>query len=138
MAAFIVQEIEKEYGSDVLKAIRYYSILFSLNDIFLSSKQIELIAFTAVRGTISSSTARKEFIDSFDSSSQSLENIKCKLVKMGWLVKVDRKIRVNEILNLDFTKDLKLEIKLIKNDRVVGQPANTVRQVEVGIDEESE
>lgn len=138
MAAFIVQEIEKRYDSDIAKVLKYYTVLFSLNDISLSPKEMELLAFTAVKGTISSATARREFINLFDSSSQSLENIKGRLVKKEWLVKIDGKIKVNEILQLDFTKDLLLEIKLIKNDRVVSQSANTVREVEDGVNVEVE
>lgn len=138
MPGFIVQKIEKKCASDITKAIRYYTVLFSLNDIYPSSKQVELLAFTAVRGTITSSTARKEFIETFDSSSASLENIKCKLVKRGWLVKVEGKIRVNQLLALDFSKNLIIQVKLLKdNDRIEGKPSNTLREVEDGIMQES-
>lgn len=139
MSGFILQKIEKKCASDITKAIRYYTVLFNLNDIYPSSKLIELLAFTAVRGTITSSTARKEFIEMFNSSPASLENIKCKLVKRKWLVKTDGKIKVNLGLSLDFTKDLILQIKLLKdNDRVTSESGDTVREVEAGTVQEGE
>lgn len=139
MSGFIIQKIEKKCVSDITKAIRYYTVLFSLNDIYPSSKQVELLAFTAVRGTITSPTARKEFIDIFDSSSASLENIKCKLVKRGWLVKIEGKIRVNQMLALDFSRDLVIQIKLLKtNDRIEDKSSNTIREIEDGVMQVSE
>lgn len=139
MPGFIVQKIEKKCPSDIVKAIRYYTVLFCLNDIYPSSKQVELLAFTAVKGTITSPTARREFIELFDSSSASLENIKCKLVKKGWLVKLDGKIKVNQLLVLDFSKDLVLQVKLLRNnDRIQSNPESRVREVEDRVVQESE
>lgn len=113
----ILQKLEKKFTSDIQRAIKYYTILSVLNNLGLSIKQIELIAFTAIKGTITSPAARKEFIELFNSSLASLENIKGKLVKRGWLVKVDHKYRINPRVNLDFSKDIVLQINLLTEQR---------------------
>ena len=131
MAGLIVQKIEKKCVTDIDQAIKYYTVLFSLNDMYPSLKQVELLAFTAVRGTITSSGARKEFIERFYSSPQSMENIKCKLVKRGWLVKVEGKIKVNPVLEMDFSEDLFIQIKLFKDyDRVTSESGDRTREVD--------
>jgi hypothetical protein len=87
----IVQTLERKVTSDVEKAIRYYSVLLALNDVKLPQKQLYLLAFTAARGSITSPAARKEFVEMFNSSLASLENMKQELVKMGFLVQIDMK-----------------------------------------------
>lgn len=116
--AVIVQRLEKRLPSDIHRAVKYYSILSVLNDLELTDKQVELLAFTSIRGTITSPSARKEFVEMFDSSLPSLENIKGKLVRRGWLTKIEGKYRVNPRVNLDFTKDIILQINLPGNGEV--------------------
>lgn len=109
----IVQKIEKELPSDLDRAIKYFKLLLLMNDLKLPPKHIELLAFAAVRGTITSPAARAEFVELFDSSLASLENIKGKLAKSGWLVEIDKKYRVNPDLGLDFSKDIVVQVKLL-------------------------
>lgn len=108
----IVQKIHKAVESDVEKAIKFYSVLFALNNIKLPYKQLCLLAFTAAKGSITSPSARKEFVETFDSSLASLENMKQELVKSGLLVQIDRKYKVSPLLALDFSKDIMLQINL--------------------------
>jgi hypothetical protein len=138
MSSVIVQKIEKKCLTDIDIAIKYYTVLFSLNDLYPSLKEVELLAFTAIRGTLTGSGIRREFIDRFYSSSASMENIKCKLVKKQWLMKIDGKIKVNPVLSLDFSGDLIIQIKLFKDyDRVQSESGNTVRQAENRVSQES-
>lgn len=108
----IVQKIQKKVDSDIEKAIKYYSVIFALNDVKLPQKQLYLLAFTAARGSITSPAARGEFIKTFGSSLASLENMKQELVKSGLLVKIDKKYKVNPQIALDFSKDILLQINL--------------------------
>lgn len=109
----VVQKIRKEVATDVEKAIKYYSVLLALNGVKIPQKQLYLLAFTAARGSITSPAARREFIETFNSSLASLENMKQKLVKSGFLVQADMKYRVNPRLALDFSKDVVLQINLV-------------------------
>jgi hypothetical protein len=122
----IVQKLQRKLPSNIEKAIMYYSILSVVNNLKLTVKQVELLAFTSVRGTITSPSARSEFVEMFDSSLQSLENIKNKLKRKGWLVEVDKKYRVNPRVNLDFTRDIVLQINLVLRY----DETNTARETE--------
>lgn len=108
----IVQTLGKKVASDVEKAIKYYSVLLALSGMRLPQKQLYLLAFAAARGSITSPAARREFIETFDSSLASLENMKQKLVKAGLLIQVDMKYKVNPQFALDFSKDILLKINL--------------------------
>lgn len=108
----IVQKIQKKVDSDIEKAIKFYSVIFALNNIKLPQKQLYLLAFTAARGSITSPAARGEFIKIFGSSLASLENMKQELVKSGLLVKIDKKYKVNPQIALDFSRDILLQINL--------------------------
>lgn len=113
--SIVVQKIEKHLSSELQKAIKYYSILCAINEIRLSRRQLELLSFIAVKGSISSPATRREFVETFNSSLPSLENLKGKLVRKGWLVEIDRKYKVNPKLNVDFSKDIVLQINLLGN-----------------------
>lgn len=114
--AVILQKLRKQLPSDIHKAVKYYSLLSVLNDLGLTLKQVELLAFTAVRGTITSPSARTEFVEMFGSSLASLENVKNKLKRRGWLLRIDNKYRVNPRVNLDFSRDIILQINLSTAD----------------------
>jgi hypothetical protein len=112
MAEVVVQKLIKKVKNDIELAIKYYSVLSALNDLKLAKKQIQLLAFTAVRGTITPLPAKQEFVKLFNSSINSLENIKGKLVKRGLLVKDGDMYRVNKLIALDFSKPLVLNMKI--------------------------
>jgi hypothetical protein len=113
----IVQKIGRKVASDVEKAVKYYSVLLALNGVRLPQKQLYLLAFTAARGSVTSPAARKEFVETFNSSLASLENMKQKLVKANLLVQIDMKYRVNPKLALDFSKDILLQINLVGSEK---------------------
>jgi predicted HTH transcriptional regulator len=108
----ILQKLRRSEGSVFSKAEKYYSILSAVNDLKLTNREVELVAFTAVKGNISYANIRKEFCDEFKTSSATINNIISKLKKVGVLVKDGTKVKVNPVIVLDFSKDVTLEIKL--------------------------
>lgn len=112
-----VQTITKGVDTNLALAIRYYSIFSVIHKMGLTDKQIQLLAFTAVRGTITPISARKEFAQMFSSSLPYIEKMKAKLVKLNLLTKQEGKYRVHPIIDLDFSSDLllKLHFKLPRN-----------------------
>ena len=109
----IVQRLKKEVDSDMQLAMKYYSILSSINSLNLTEREIQLISFTAIKGNITYANVREEFCKTFNSTSPSINNIISKLKKVGIFVKENGKVKVNPIIVVDFTKDLTLEIKLV-------------------------
>jgi hypothetical protein len=121
----LAQKIKKEFDTPVEIAQKYYATLLVLNNISLSQREIELLAFTAVRGTISSSSAKDEFVRQFGSSVDTINNIISKLRKLRLLIKNNGKTRINPSIALDFTKknyifQLNFKIKEPTDDRTTG------------------
>ena len=119
MGEVVAQKLMREVRTEIDKGIKYYSLLSALNGLNLSERQIQLLAFTAVRGTITPLAARKEFVSMFKSSLNSVENIKGVLVAKGLIVKIGGMHKVLPGIDLDFSKDLSLriDIKEGKNER---------------------
>lgn len=108
----ILQRLRKVETDVYLIAERYYTILSAVNDLHLTKREIQLIAFAAIKGNISYANIREEFCKKYSSSGATINNIISKLKKMGVLVKDGTKVKVNPVIVLDFNKDLSLEIKL--------------------------
>lgn len=113
MRNYSVQKMRKGYTSPLRVAIKYYQILSALNNLKLAKREIELMAFTAIRGTISSSMAKNTFIDQFGSSKATIGNIIYKLSKIGLLVKDgDGRVVVNPGILVDFNNNIVIQLKL--------------------------
>jgi len=109
----ILQRMRRAEADSFLLAQKYYAILSSVNNLQLTKREIELIAFTAVRGNMSYASVRQEFCEKYGTTGPTINNIISKLKKMGILVKDGSKVKVNPVIVLDFAKDITLEIKLV-------------------------
>lgn len=115
--ALRVQKITKSFPDALQVAIKYYSIICILNNISLTERELQLLAFTSIRGTISSLSAKEEFSKVFGSSVASVNNMISKLKSIGLLRKIQNKYRVNPQLALEFAKqDIGLVLILKKTD----------------------
>jgi DNA-binding MarR family transcriptional regulator len=109
----ILQKLKKTEGDDYLLAERYYTLLSAVNDLRLTQREMQLMAFTAVRGNISYANIRKDFCEKYGTTNASINNIISRLKKMGVLVKDGTKVKVNPRILLNFENDVILEIKLV-------------------------
>lgn len=108
----IVQKLKKIEPDSFLLAEKYYSILSVLNDLKLTHRETQLIAFTAIKGNISYKHLREEFCEKYNTSSPTINNMISKLKKMSVLVKDKSKVKVNPVIILKFNSDIKLDITL--------------------------
>lgn len=112
----VLQKFKKKEEDEFGVAQRYYTILSAINNLHLTEREIQLIAFTAVKGNISYSNNKEEFCKLFKSSAATINNLISKLKKIGVLIKEGSKIKVNPVISLPFDKEMViLEIKLHKN-----------------------
>jgi len=111
----IVQKLKKSETDVYQAAQRYYSILSAVNSLNLTEREMQLVAFTAVKGNISYANIREEFCEKYKSSPPTINNIISKLKKIGVLVKDGSKIKVNPVITLDFENDVVLEVKITSN-----------------------
>jgi hypothetical protein len=108
----IVQRLKTSVNDSIVMAEKYYRILSAVNDLKLTKREIQLIAFAAIKGNISYANIRKEFCERYDSTSPAINNIISKLKKMGIFVKDGTKVKVNPIILLNFEKNIVLQITL--------------------------
>lgn len=108
----ILQKLKKDVDDQFALAEKYYSILSAINNLSLTQREIQLVAFTAIKGNITYANVREEFCKKYNTSSPTINNIISKLKKMGIFIKETGKVKVNPVIVIDFTKDLTLEIKL--------------------------
>ena len=114
MSEMVIQRISKQYTDDISIGIKYYSLISELNNLELTERELQLLAFTANRGTISSLSAKQEFSRRFSSSIATINNIISKLTRMGLLVKVAGKSRVNPKISPDFTNGIVMQIVITR------------------------
>lgn len=111
----IVQKLKKQEEDVYASAQRYYSVLSAVNSLSLTEREIQLVAFTAVKGNISYKNIREEFCQKYSSSAPTINNLISKLKKLGVFVKDGSKVKVNPVISLNFENDIVLEIKITKN-----------------------
>ncbi len=107
-----VQNIAKTYPTAMDVLTHYVSILATLNSLSISPLEIKLLAYTAIRGTISPGTPREQFTVLTSTSKGTIANMVYKLLKNGYLIKNKERISVHPIFALSFSKGLVLKLKL--------------------------
>ena len=111
----IVQKFLRKVEDDYAMAEKYYSMLSTINDLKLTQREIQLVAFTAIRGNISYSNIREDFCNKYNSTSPTINNIISKLKRIGVFVKDGTKIKVNPVILLPFNQNITLELKMEHN-----------------------
>jgi hypothetical protein len=110
------QRWKKQCEDKFAIALKYYGLLSILNSLSLTERELQLVAFTAVKGNISYANAREEFCRRYNTTSPTINNMISKLKKLSIFIKENGKIRVNSKLVLNFDNDLKIEIQLVHGD----------------------
>jgi hypothetical protein len=111
----IVQKLKRQEVDTYQCAQRYYSVLSAINDLSLTQREIQLIAFTAIKGNISYKNIRDEFCEKYKSSAPTINNLISKLKKLGVFVKDGTKVKVNPQITLDFENNIVLQITIVPN-----------------------
>jgi DNA-binding Lrp family transcriptional regulator len=134
----VIQKLSRKEPSRMEVAQRYYSIISAVNGLNLTKRELQLLAFTALKGNMSYANIRQEFCQMFDSSEPTINNMISKLKKNGILVKEGSKIKVHPVLSLDFTKDVLLGIKLTSDDEKQDQLGEAHVDVHEGLSDKGD
>jgi hypothetical protein len=108
----VIQKLAKSYDDKYNLAQKYYALLSALNDLKLTEREVQLVAYTAIKGTITYANARAEFCEMYSTTTATINNIVSKLKKVGVFIKEDSKVKVNPVIVLDFDSDINLFIQL--------------------------
>jgi hypothetical protein len=109
----VLQRIRKEEENVYSLAERYYMVLSAVNGLKLTEREIQLIAFTAIRGNISYASIREEFCKKHNTTNASINNIISKLKRTGIMVKDGTRVKVNPQIVMNFENDIVLEIRVL-------------------------
>lgn len=112
----IAQKWKRDIPDNLHLAICYYSLLCALNNLHVTEREIQLIAFTAVRGNISYSDIREEFCEKYSSSSPTINNMVSRLKKLNILIKDGGKVKVNPSICPKFETDSIIIQIVLKNE----------------------
>lgn len=119
----ILQKLKYTVEGPIQMAERYFSIMDTMNNWNLAQKEIQLLAYTSVKENIGLDSSKREFVEMYSSSLATVGNIISKLSKSvegerpALLSKeASKKVFINKMLKIDFTKDIMLEIKILHNE----------------------
>lgn len=101
----LVKTIRKKFPDKIAAGITWFTFITTINNINLTKRQLQLMAFINYRGTISSTSSKEEFCRLFKSSPATISNMVSQLTSLKLLVKEKSKTRVNPALRVDFDKD---------------------------------
>lgn len=99
----IAQKIKKEFGQAMDVAMAYYSVISAVNHLALTERELQLLAFTAIRGGINNPAAREDFCQMYNTSQATINNLISKLKKQKLFIKEQNKTRLHPALALDFS-----------------------------------
>jgi DUF4097 and DUF4098 domain-containing protein YvlB len=108
----IKQSVRKFVRDKIDRAEHYYAVLSAVNDLELTRREIQLVAFTAINGSISARTAKDRFCNRYDTTVPTINNIISKLKKKSIFVKTGKIVKVNPLISLDFSKGITLIISM--------------------------
>ena len=108
----VVQKLKRNLEDPFSSAEMYYTVLSAFNNLKLTQREIQLIAFAAIKGNISYANIREEFCTKYNSSTPTINNIISRLKKMKILIKDGSKIKVNPVILLNFENDVVLQITI--------------------------
>ena len=117
MNTIVVQKIRSVSTSNYELAEKYYNTLAIVNNLKLTQREIQLIAFTAIHGNLSDGIIREEFCKKYDTTSATISNIVSKLKKLNIIIKNEGEIKINPVIVINFDLDVLLEIKLVHEDQ---------------------
>lgn len=108
-------KIHKTYQDEYELAERFLSALMTLSGENLSSREIQLLSFITVRGTISNITASKDFCSRYDTTENTKNNMISSLKRRGLISKENGKIKSNIPFEIAGT-ELKVIFNVIGNN----------------------
>ena len=106
------QRLNQSFTDSIAIAEKYYNLLSTLNNLRLTTREVELIAFSAIKGNMSYANFRKEFCEKYGTSSATINNMISRLKRLGVFVKDGTKVKVNPAIVLNFENDIVLQITL--------------------------
>lgn len=111
-----VKTIKKVFTDKIQAGIAWFRFISSINGINLTNRELQLLSFINLRGTISSLQSKEEFCKMFETSTGTVSNMTAKLLKQKILIKEKSKIKVSPFLRVDLDKDFVVRLFINVSD----------------------
>lgn len=111
-----VKTIKKVFTDKIQAGIAWFRFISAINNISLTNRELQLLSFINLRGTISSLQSKEEFCKMFETSTGTVSNMTAKLLKQKILIKEKSKIKINPFLRWDSDKDLVVRLFINVNE----------------------
>ena len=108
----IVQKINIVSRDRMDKAKVYYACISSLNGLGMTEREIQLMAYMAVNGSVSNIGTRNGFCKEYDTTPAVVTNLVSSLKKKRMVIKRNKKVMIAPPIALDFSKNVKLEVTI--------------------------
>lgn len=117
MAKINFAQHKKSFNSEMEFVKLYYTLIFNFYNIKVSQKEVDLVAFSTIKGTLSTPPVREEYLKTFNMSKGSMYNMLSNLQKLSIIVKdEEKKYRVNPNIVIDTTKPVILSLQIEKTN----------------------
>jgi len=103
--------IGKIYKDEFKLAIVYYGIISAYGDLNLTPKELQVLAYVAIRGTITGTKKKREFIRLFGGTIPSIGNMICNLKQKGLLIRKGPYVMINPAVAMK-PEDIEININL--------------------------
>jgi hypothetical protein len=97
-------------------AQRYYGVLSIMNGLGLTEREIQVVAYAAIRGNMSYANIRGEFCERYKTSSATINNMISRLKRLSVFIKDNGKVKVNPRIVISFNDDVVLQIVMKHGD----------------------
>jgi len=117
----LAQKLKKSFKNQYELAENYYKVLFAYNNIQLTERELQLVAFIAVRGDMSNAKSKRDFVTLYRTTKATLDNTVSKLKKKKLLQKPNGKVVLIPQLQPDPSKGFTLIITSDVEQRGTGE-----------------
>lgn len=107
--------LQKDIRNEFELAKTFFGIISVVNNLELTNRDLQVLAYVAIRGTITGTKRKREFIRLFGSSLASISNTVFKLKTKHFLLRKGTKVVLNpqlamKIENINININLKLQV----------------------------
>ena len=113
MEKIIVQNVRYPVKDAYSSAEMYFSLMSVVNHLALTSREIGLISYMAVNGSVLTKEVRDTFCQEHNSTVATVNNITCRLKKLHLLEKENNKLRITPVLSVNFGMNVSLNVRMM-------------------------
>lgn len=105
-------KIRKTFKDEMDFTVKFYTLLNVLNNLKLTPLEIKVIAYVAVKGSISRGNPMEKFVSLLGSTYKSVSKTVNKLTRQGILIQKNRKTAINPSLVFNINGGVALQLNM--------------------------